>query len=216
MPYIDGESLRDRLQREQPARAGPGARARPRGGGRARLRAPARRGAPGHQAGEHPDRERAGGGGGLRHRPRGELRCRAHPRWRPGHRHADVHEPRAGGERSQPRRPERHLQPRVRAVRGARRCSAVPGPDGQGDARPATHRERAGAPDAEAGAAGGSRGDPRPRPRPGAGRPVRHGRRAFVGADRRVPGTARDGRPRSFRAASRRPTPPSRCFRSST
>ena len=54
MPYVEGESLRERLGRERPAPARRGGPDRPRGGRRAGLRPPARRDPPRHQAGEHP------------------------------------------------------------------------------------------------------------------------------------------------------------------
>ena len=69
-------------------------------------------------------------GGGLRHRPRGERRRRraAHP---DRHRRRDtaLHEPGAGRRRLRPRRPERSLQPGLRALRDAgRRAAASPAP----------------------------------------------------------------------------------------
>jgi serine/threonine-protein kinase len=56
-------------------------------------------------------------------------------RARASRRHADVHEPRAGDGRSGDRRPERHLQLGLRAVRDAGRTAAVLGSDRASDHR---------------------------------------------------------------------------------
>ena len=76
MPYIDGGSLRDLLDREGRLAAGAGAPPRARGGRRARLRAPPGRDPPRHQAREHPARGRPRDRGRLRRRPGGERRGR--------------------------------------------------------------------------------------------------------------------------------------------
>src|SRR6266480_2064178 len=105
------------------AAAPPRARETPpdRGGGRARqrrrqcarLRAPARRDPPRHQAGEHPVPGWRGGSGGLRHRARPLRR-----RWLAAHgngpvpRHAAVHEPGTSDRGPPHRRAQRHLLPR--------------------------------------------------------------------------------------------------------
>ena len=68
MPYVEGESLRARLQPREAAadrRGGPAGR---RGRVGAGLRAPARRDPPRHQAGEHPAARGHRAGGRLRHR----------------------------------------------------------------------------------------------------------------------------------------------------
>ncbi len=135
MPYIDGESLRDRLQREH------------------RLE-PDQALVLGREVADALDYAHQHGVVHRDMKPENILLADGQavvadfgiaravsygaellPDGSPGHRHADVHEPRTGGERSRTRRPERHLQSRLRAVRGARRRSSVPGPDGQGDAR---------------------------------------------------------------------------------
>ena len=74
MPFVEGESLRDRLSREKQL---PIADARPdrhRGRRRARLRPPPRRHPPRHQAGEHPAPRRQRAGGRLRDRARRRAR----------------------------------------------------------------------------------------------------------------------------------------------
>ena len=70
MPFVEGETLRDRLNREKQLPVPTRVRIAERGGLRARLRAPARRGPPRHQAREHPAPRRPGAGGRLRHRAR--------------------------------------------------------------------------------------------------------------------------------------------------
>ena len=102
MPFVEGESA------PRPARAGeaaPGGRRgadRARGGRRARLRPPARRDPPRHQAREHPAARRPRAGGRLRHRARGRAVGRRQPHDRDRHepRHAALHEPRAGDGRA--------------------------------------------------------------------------------------------------------------------
>ena len=73
MPYVAGESLRERLEREGqlPVRRAPD---RPRGRDRARLRPPARHRPPRHQAREHPARRTTRRRRRLRHR---HARCEA-------------------------------------------------------------------------------------------------------------------------------------------
>ena len=113
----------------RPARArgshvgGRGASPRRRGGRCARLRACARGGAPRREAGQHPHPGRARAGGRLRHRARhrrgGAGRGRADHGVGGGHAH--LHEPGAVPRRRADRRPQRHLQPWLRAVRDAGR-----------------------------------------------------------------------------------------------
>ena len=69
MPYIEGETLRQRLAPGTPAPHRRRAPDRARGGRCAELRAQLQRGASGHQAGQHPAGCRARAGGGFRHRP---------------------------------------------------------------------------------------------------------------------------------------------------
>ncbi len=71
MPYIEGETLRDKLNRETQLGIDEAVRITTRGGGRAGLRAPARRDPPRHQAREHPAARRPADGGRLRHRAGG-------------------------------------------------------------------------------------------------------------------------------------------------
>ena len=54
MPFVDGESLRDRLNREKQLPVADAVRIATEVAARARLRAPARRHSPRHQAREHP------------------------------------------------------------------------------------------------------------------------------------------------------------------
>jgi serine/threonine-protein kinase len=85
MPFIDGETLRDKLNRETQLSI------------RAGLRTPHRGDPPGHQAGEHPAARRPADGGGFRDRVGGECGCgRTHDRDRAFARHAALHEPGAG------------------------------------------------------------------------------------------------------------------------
>ena len=80
-----------------PARHRRGGEASPRRGRRARLRPPARRDPPRHQAGEHPAARRPADGGRLRHRAGAERRGRRpDDRDRDVARHAALHESRAG------------------------------------------------------------------------------------------------------------------------
>ena len=72
MPFVEGETLRDRLNREKQLPVAEAVRIADRGGRRARLRPPPRRDPPRHQAREHPAARRPGAGGRLRHRARRE------------------------------------------------------------------------------------------------------------------------------------------------
>ena len=54
MPFVEGETLRDRLDREKQLGVDDAVRIATRGGRRARLRPPPRRDPPRHQAREHP------------------------------------------------------------------------------------------------------------------------------------------------------------------
>ena len=76
MPFVEGESLRDRLRRERQLPVDEAAPDRARGRRGARLRPPARRRPPRHQAREHPALRGARAGGRLRHRARGAERRR--------------------------------------------------------------------------------------------------------------------------------------------
>ncbi len=125
MPYVEGETVRDRIE---PREAAPGGRrgAHHHGGGRrARLRPPPRRDPPRHQAREHPAARRLSAGGRLRHRAGREHRRLPHDRDRHVPRHAALHEPRAGHGRAGDHRALRCVRPRLRALRDAHRRSAV-------------------------------------------------------------------------------------------
>ena len=144
MPYVEGETLRDRLTREKQLPVADALRITERGRRGARLRPPPRRDPPRHQAREHPAARRPGAGGRLRHRARGQQ-GRREPDDRDRHvaRHAALHEPRAGDGRARDHRPLGRLRPGRRAVRDAL-------------GRPALHRlHRAGG-----GGAGGHREPP--------------------------------------------------------
>ncbi len=106
MPFIDGETLRDKLDRETQLGIDEAVRITARRGRRARLRPPARRHPPRHQAGEHPAPRRPPDGGGLRDRAGGQRRGRrADDRDRHEPRHAALHEPGAGHRREGDRPP---------------------------------------------------------------------------------------------------------------
>ena len=76
MPYVEGESLRDRLTREKQLPVDDALRIAREVADALSYAHSARRGPPGHQAREHPARGRARGGGGLR-RSRGPWPRRA-------------------------------------------------------------------------------------------------------------------------------------------
>ena len=130
MPFVEGESLRDRLRRERQLPVDDALRI-------AREAAQALQYA--HEHGViHRDikpenillltARRQHAGGRLRHRARaGRRRRGSADRDRPRGRHAGLHEPRAGRRRPRARRAHRHLQPGRRAVRDAGGRAAVHG-----------------------------------------------------------------------------------------
>ena len=144
MPYVEGESLRDRLRSSGPFPMG-----RPCGWSgkwREALGYAHRRGI------IHRDikpenvmlatRPRAGRG--LRHRAvdragRGRRNRGGAHRDRHDHRHGQLHEPGAGHRAAGHRRPERHLQPRMRAARAAGGTAAVHRPERDGRDHPPFH-----------------------------------------------------------------------------
>ena len=97
MPYVEGESLRDRLEREVQLPVEEAVRITREVADALRLRAPARGRAPGHQARQHPAHARPRACGRLRHRQGGQQRRgRDADRDRHGGRHAGLHVSRAG------------------------------------------------------------------------------------------------------------------------
>ena len=70
MPFVEGETLRARLERETQLPIADAVRSRAKSPTRLQLRARARRHPPRHQAGEHPAAGRARARGRLRHRAR--------------------------------------------------------------------------------------------------------------------------------------------------
>ena len=116
-------------------------------------------------------------------------------RVRPGGRNAGLHEPGTGGRRGPARRPERHLQSRLRALRDARRRAAVHRRHPAGRHDPAGRGPAASAPRPAPRGAGPRLASPRTSPGQGARRTLRHAggvrRRAREGRDRRPPGRRR-------------------------
>ena len=128
MPFVEGESLRDRLDRDKQLPVEEALRIA-KGVGSALHYAPrAWNRPPGHQAGQHPHPRRRARGGRLRHRHRHQR-----GRWgtpdRDGHErgHPPLHEPRAGQRRPGRQRTLRHLRPGLRALRDARRAAPTHG-----------------------------------------------------------------------------------------
>ena len=141
MPYVQGETVRDRIAREKQLPDRRRGADRLRSGRGPRLRAPARRHPPRHQARKHPAARRIRPGGRFRHRAgRQQGRRRAHDRNRHEPRHAALHEPRAGDGRAGDHRPLRCVRAGLRALRDAPRRAALHRPHrtvdrGQGDDR---------------------------------------------------------------------------------
>ena len=97
MPFVEGETLRDRLNREKQLPVPDAIRIAGEVASRPGLRPPAGRRPPRHQAREHPGARGAGARRGLRHRARREQgERRPDDRDRHVARHAALHEPRAG------------------------------------------------------------------------------------------------------------------------
>ena len=157
------------------------------GARRARLRAPARRGAPRHQARQHPHR-RAQSRAVARFRHRAHRRHGRPDQDRTGRRHAHVHGAGAGARRAH-RRPGRRLRVRGGAVPDARRTPAASRHDNGGPAQ-GNHR----GPDSRRGRDAAPAGCPvRTAARAGARAPSR---RAHAQRRADAPGTA-PGRRRS-------------------
>ncbi len=172
MPFVEGESLRQRLAREQQLPARRRIPDHPRGRQRPAVRPRARRHPSGYQAGEHHAVRRPGRGRRLRHRPGpGRRRRGAAHAERHGRRHAAVHEPGAV-RRGDHGRPHRSVQPGVHPVRDADRPAAV-----QRTLRPRGHRAPLGRPRAQPAGrapdrAPGGRGGDHAGDGEGAGRPL--------------------------------------------
>ena len=134
MPFIEGESLRDRLQREKQLPVDDAVRITTEVAERARLRPPPWRDPSRHQAGEHPAARRPGAGGRLRHRA-GREQGRRHPddRDRDEPRHAALHESGAGDGRAGDHRALGRLRPGLRGLRDVERRPAVHRLDRTGD-----------------------------------------------------------------------------------
>ena len=135
MPFVDGESLRDRLTREKQLPIADAVRLATRGRRGAGLRPPPRRDPPRHQAREHPAARRLGAGGRLRHRAGGLQRGRRQPDDRDRHvaRHAALHESRAGDGRAGDHRPRRCVRAGRDDVRDAGGRAALHRPHRAGD-----------------------------------------------------------------------------------
>ena len=140
MPFVEGETLRDRLQRENQLPVDDAVRIATRGRATRSTTRTARRGASRHQAGEHPAARRPRAGRRLRHRAGGRAGGRrAHDA--DGHlaRHAAYMAPeQAMGERSVDAR-SRHLRAGRVTVRDARRRAAVHRSDRAGDSGAGDH-----------------------------------------------------------------------------
>ncbi len=133
MPFVEGGSLRARLENERQLPMDVALRiTREVGAGPRPCPAP-RHHPPGHQAGKHPALRGTGRGRGLRHRTSPGQRRGDPPHGnRDGDRHAGIHVAGAGHRRAQHRRPQRRLCPGLRAVRDADRISTVHRRDGAG------------------------------------------------------------------------------------
>ena len=155
MPYVDGESLRDRLRREGRLPVDEALRITRDAARGAAVRPRARGDPPRREAGEpapHPGRQYPGRR--LRDRPR-RGRRREHHQGRRDDGHAGLHEPRAGGWGDGGGCPDRHLLAGRGALRDAGRRAALPRHDRDVGDREMAERagaERAGGP---AGSAGG-------------------------------------------------------------
>ena len=203
MPYVDGETLRQRLTREGPlpvlGGVAPGA------GGRrgASLRARGRSDSSRREARERPALARPRPGRGLRHRAcRGHRGRRPPDPARPEHGDPCLHESRAGRRRPRGRRPGGPVQPRLRPLRAAGGSAAL---------HRARHVRRVVAPGPRPGAAAHHAS-------PGSARVGATGRRAGPVQGPGGPVRDRAGVPGGPGGAGRRPRPhrsrPSWCCRS--
>ena len=177
MPFVEGESLRQHIDRSGPLPLGEAVRLLAGDRGRAGLRPPAADRPPRPQARQHPAGRRPRPHHRLRHRQgalggrRGAAREHGHDVHRPGPGDADLHGAGAGGGRSD-RPPRGSLRARMRGVRAADRTAALPRRLGAGADR-GPHRRRARAGDGpSARGAGGAGGAGDASPGQAAGRPA--------------------------------------------
>ncbi len=175
MPYVQGESLRDQLERERQLPIDQALHITRDVAAALGYAHATRRSASRHQAREHPAVRRPGGRGGLRYRTsafRRGRRAADGDRARAGH--TALYESRAGSRRGSRRRPCGHLRPRVRSVRDARRRAALYRANRPGDHRQ-THAG-AGTPDTnrQGERSSGAGACHHPVAGQDAGRPVRH------------------------------------------
>src|SRR5437773_5168107 len=132
MPYVEGESLRARLERERQLSVADALRIAREAAEALDLRAPARRDPPRREAREHPPHRGPLPAGRLRDRP-GAAGERPADRDRNGRGDAGLYEPGAGERGARARRAHRRLRPRLRAVRDAGGTPAVSREHGAGD-----------------------------------------------------------------------------------
>ena len=126
MPYVQGETLRDRITREKQLPVADAIRIATEIASALDYAHRQRRGPPRHQAGEHPAARRAGAGGRFRDRA-GRQQGERRPDDGDGDvpRHPALHESRAGDGGAGDHRPVRRIRSRRRALRDADRRPAV-------------------------------------------------------------------------------------------
>ncbi len=175
MPFVEGESLRDRLQRDKQLPIGDAVRITTEVAGCPRLRPSPRRDPPRHQAREHPAARRQRAGGRFRHRARRQQRRHQDDRDRDVARHAAVHVAGTGDGRAGDHRGVGCVCAGLRRLRDVDRRPAVQRLDGAGDRGAGGHRATAlahvaAAHDSDERRTGGAH-----RAGEAPGRPLRHG-----------------------------------------